>query len=176
MVGKLMPRMPGTIEDGIAKIVSTCGGFDRVALRTGLSVSHLRAISNPEAGKAASAPLVIALDTLWVEETGDPAVLLPIMAAAINVASGTTPRHAPAPALTRLGEVAKEAGEAVAALAAAGDACLGHNATAATVKEIEEAIEALANARRDILARSSSAPGAVTPLWTAAAKPLDPYQ
>lgn len=163
MVGKLAPRMPGTIEDGIVRIVERCGGFDRVALRIGRSTSLLRQVSNPSAEKPESAQLCVALDTLWVEETGEPAVLLPIMAEAINVASGTARRHQPAPALTRLGEVAKEAGEAVAALAAAGDSHLGHNATAQTVKEIEEAIDALANAKRDILARSA-APGAVTPL------------
>jgi hypothetical protein len=136
------------LKHATRKLIRACGGLVAAGEIVGYSKTQLHRWG--DINHAAFMPIDVAAD---LETECGKAYVTQVLS---GMASDGIEPHRPCDPLDRMGELAKECGEAGSAYRVAHSDFSGTCATAA-LKEIDEAIEALTGARRDIESRQESA-------------------
>lgn len=144
------PRLPGSIEDALARV---CGvlGFDAAGAMLGhASGSRLRQCADPEQDAQISLRDAIRLDREYRAATGDAPLLLAVHAELVGPAPGAAPHAAKAP-LARMLELTQELGETASDLSQAhADGKITPAEHAKLDKDLRDVVRAAERLRRDI--------------------------
>lgn len=140
-------RQPLTFAHAVTRIAGRIG-WDGCADACGKSERAVRAWSDPELDRQPCLDDALALDAAYVAAGGGEAPLLSVYAARLD--RSTTPPADSAELARATASVAKEAGEAVAALVAASQPGAPSRDRAIAEREVADAVDALNDAQRKL--------------------------